>query len=51
MDTTQIRKDTAGCEDIIHLNNAGAALMPVSVANAIRGYITIEEHMCGIHFL
>lgn len=47
MDTTQIRKDTAGCEDIIHLNNAGAALMPVSVANAIRGYITIEEHMGG----
>lgn len=47
MDNVQIRKDTAGCEDIIHLNNAGAALMPVSVANAIRGYITIEEHMGG----
>lgn len=43
MDIAQIRKETIGCENIIHLNNAGAALMPASVANAIRAYLSEEE--------
>lgn len=43
MDIVQIRKETIGCENIIHLNNAGAALMPDCVANAIRDYISEEE--------
>jgi selenocysteine lyase/cysteine desulfurase len=43
MDIQQIRRDTIGCERRIHLNNAGAALMPAVVANAIRDYISEEE--------
>ncbi|PWV56287.1 aminotransferase class V-fold PLP-dependent enzyme [Chitinophaga sp. S165] len=43
MDIAQIRKDTIGCENIIHFNNAGAALMPASVANTIRAWLTEEE--------
>jgi selenocysteine lyase/cysteine desulfurase len=43
MDIQKIRKETPGCEQLIHLNNAGAALMPAMVAAAIRDYITAEE--------
>jgi len=39
----KIRKDTVGCESIIHFNNAGAALMPRPVAEAITKYIADEE--------
>ncbi|WP_293304291.1 aminotransferase class V-fold PLP-dependent enzyme [Pedobacter sp. UBA5917] len=37
----------AGSDVAIHLNNAGAALMPKTVANAIRNYITEEEMFGG----
>jgi selenocysteine lyase/cysteine desulfurase len=47
LDITQIRSDTVGCNSVIHLNNAGAALMPKTVANAIRDYITKEENKGG----
>jgi selenocysteine lyase/cysteine desulfurase len=47
MNLYQIRSDTAGCQSVIHLNNAGAALVPQSVANAIRDYITEEEYEGG----
>ncbi|ACU61985.1 aminotransferase class V-fold PLP-dependent enzyme [Chitinophaga pinensis] len=43
MDIQKIRRDTIGCEQLIHLNNAGAALMPAVVANGIRDYISAEE--------
>jgi len=39
MDINQIRNDTTGCDSVIHLNNAGAALMPKPVINAIHNYI------------
>src|SRR4026208_1498903 len=47
MDLVQIRRDTPGCEKVIHFNNAGAALMPRQVANSIREYITAEENDGG----
>ncbi len=47
MEINQIRNDTAGCSSVIHLNNAGAALMPKTVVNAIRNYLTKEESMGG----
>lgn len=47
MDSTQIRKDTIGCENVIHFNNAGASLMPAPVTRAIRDYINLEEHIGG----
>ncbi len=43
MNIDQIRADTPGCQQLIHLNNAGASLMPASVANTIRHYLTEEE--------
>lgn len=43
----KVRKDTIGCETVIHLNNAGASLMPHTVAVAIREYITDEEKNGG----
>lgn len=47
MDIDQIRKDTSGCEAVIHFNNAGASLVPRQVADAIRNYTTEEEHTGG----
>ena len=47
MDIDTIRKDTIGCTTSIHLNNAGASLMPRQVADAIRNYITEEEKYGG----
>lgn len=47
MDIQKIRRETTGCEQLIHLNNAGAALMPAEVAAAIRDYITAEEMLGG----
>lgn len=36
------RDDTPGCRERIHLNNAGAGLMPTSVANAVIHHIELE---------
>lgn len=47
MDIDQIRKDTLGCEAVIHFNNAGAALPPKQVATAILDYIAEEETTGG----
>jgi len=47
MDIAKIRQDTRGCGQIIHLNNAGASLMPSVVADAIKNYITAEEFTGG----
>jgi len=47
MDINQIRKDTPGTTNLIHLNNAGASLCPVQVTSAIRDYISEEEFTGG----
>ena len=47
MNIAQLRADTPGCNQVIHFNNAGAALMPHTVAEAIRRYITEEEYQGG----
>lgn len=47
MDILKIRKETLGCDFVTHLNNAGAALMPITVADAIRNYISEEEKYGG----
>jgi selenocysteine lyase/cysteine desulfurase len=39
---TQWRNDTPGCTNRIHLNNAGAGLMPKSVVDAITGHLNRE---------
>jgi len=43
MDIDQIRQDTRGVQQVVHLNNAGAALMPTVVSDALREYLDYEE--------
>jgi len=42
VDVTKLRADTPGIENVIHLNNAGASLMPRSVIDAIHRYLDHE---------
>lgn len=41
------RDDTPGCQHRNHLNNAGAALMPTPVIEAIQGHIRLESEIGG----
>src|SRR5690242_4098898 len=41
------RRDTPGCRDRIHLNNAGAALMPRPVLEALTGHLEREATIGG----
>lgn len=43
----QWRDDTPGVSRCIHLNNAGAALMPRSVTEAVREHLDLEEMIGG----
>lgn len=41
------RADTPGCDRIVHLNNAGAALVPAPVREAIRAHFDLEDAIGG----
>lgn len=41
------RQDTPGCSRVIHLNNAGAGLMPEVVTRSIQDHITLESNIGG----
>lgn len=41
------RKDTEGCANIVHLNNAGASLMPNPVTQSILDHIKLEASIGG----
>lgn len=41
------RADTPGCERLIHLNNAGAALQPAPVRNAVLSHLELEHDIGG----
>ena len=41
------RSDTPGCSRLVHLNNAGAALVPRPVSDAILGYLRLEQELGG----
>ena len=41
------RSDTPGCERRAHLNNAGAALPPRSVIEAVTGHLELEQELGG----
>ena len=41
------RRETPGCRDRIHLNNAGAALMPQAVLQALTGHLEREAAIGG----
>jgi hypothetical protein len=46
-EVTAFRNDTIGCAHVIHLNNAGAALMPDPVTRAIQEHIALEARIGG----
>jgi len=46
-DVNRARRDTRGCENLIHFNNAGASLPPVPVADALYEYLHEEEMKGG----
>ena len=45
IDLARARADTPGCNNVIHLNNAGAALMPRPVIEAVQDWF---ERECAI---
>jgi selenocysteine lyase/cysteine desulfurase len=47
LDVAGLRSDTPGCAHRNHLNNAGAALMPTPVLNAVRDHLRLEEETGG----
>ena len=47
----KIYQDTPGKENVIHFNNAGAALMPQCVIDAQIAHINLEANISGFSFL
>jgi selenocysteine lyase/cysteine desulfurase len=47
LDLATLRADTPGCAHRNHLNNAGAALMPTPVLDAVRDHLRLEEETGG----
>lgn len=47
MNIEQLRADTPGVEQLIHLNNAGAALMPNRVIDVMTGHLRLEARLGG----
>jgi len=47
IDVERVRAETPGVQTCLHLNNAGAALMPTSVARAVTEFIELESRIGG----
>lgn len=47
LDIARLRADTPGCAHRIHLNNAGAGLMPEPVHDAIQQHLVLESEIGG----
>ena len=47
IDIARARRDTPGCEHLIHLDNAGAALPPRPVLDAVIGHLELEARIGG----
>ncbi|QKW38824.1 aminotransferase class V-fold PLP-dependent enzyme [Actinomadura sp. NAK00032] len=47
VDIESLRTDTPGCAKVAHLNNAGAALPPRPVIEAVNGHFTLESEIGG----
>lgn len=47
LDLQRAREDTRGCQNLVHLNNAGAALMPAQVSDAYVRWVREEEEEGG----
>src|SRR5947209_19577846 len=46
-DVTLARSETPACERVIHFNNAGAALMPQPVLEAVVNHLQLEATIGG----
>jgi cysteine desulfurase / selenocysteine lyase len=47
IDVARVREDTPGIREVIHLNNAGSALMPRQVLDATVGHLQLEAMIGG----
>ena len=47
LDVARARRETPGCAHVAHLNNAGAALPPAAVTDAVIEHLRLEARMGG----
>ncbi len=47
IDLERARRETPGCQEVLHFNNAGAALMPNAVLEAVISHLQLEAHTGG----
>jgi cysteine desulfurase/selenocysteine lyase len=47
IDVARARRETPGCENVTHLNNAGSSLPPQPVLDAVVGHLELEARVGG----
>jgi selenocysteine lyase/cysteine desulfurase len=47
LDFQRARRETPGCANVLHFNNAGAALMPAPVLDALQRHVELEATIGG----